>query len=516
MILRKIRIIISSIVILVFIAAFLFGDADYQYLPQLAGYTQFIPSLMRIFLIFGGITSVGFLVILLLTLIFGRVYCAAFCPLGILQDFFIFLRKRYLRQFFKIPRRLPDFNLLRYSTLALFLLTIAAGSTTLLNLLDPYSFFGRIVTQLIKPVYVFIRNRLVISFEFFDFYILEMKTYDAFVLLTFGVVFVSFVLLMLLTLAANRVFCNSFCPVGTLLGLLSRKAKFQFQIDQEECTACGVCARTCRTGCIDFRQKSIDPSRCVVCFDCLPVCPETGITYGRVKTPGDIKAVDYPRRKLVTGGAALIGSIIIGCSFRSPEKFILDYPDMKGIPPPGSLNFEHFTDMCSACHLCVSNCPTHVLKPAYLEYGLNGVMQPAMSYEKGYCSYECNLCTQICPTGAIIPLTLAEKKLVQMGKVVFKPEYCVVHVKQKDCGACGEVCPTHAVYMVREGKLNFPKTNQDLCTGCGGCEHVCPTTPKSIIVIPNRVHQQAKKPFSVPVESTQPAVKLNQDDEFPF
>jgi ferredoxin len=183
------------------------------------------------------------------------------------------------------------------------------------------------------------------------------------------------------------------------------------------------------------------------------------------------------------------------------------------VSPPGSLGLAHFTSRCTACHLCVSACPTRILTPSLFEYGIDGIFLPRMDYAHGTCTYDCVLCGEVCPSGAILPLPLEEKKLTQIGKAKFIKDECIVVTKKTDCGACSEHCPTKAVRMVAyEQGLVIPELNNDLCIGCGSCEHPCPTTPyKAIYVDANPVHLRAKKPET---RKLQPEPKA--ETEFPF
>jgi len=182
------------------------------------------------------------------------------------------------------------------------------------------------------------------------------------------------------------------------------------------------------------------------------------------------------------------------------------------VTPPGALGQARFNSICTACHLCVSACPTQVLQPNYFLYGLNGFLQPRMDYITSFCNFECTLCGEVCPTGAILPLIKEEKKLIQIGKSNFVKENCIVYTKNTACGACSEHCPTKAVNMVRyKDKLTIPEVNNKICVGCGACEYACPTDPKSIYVEGNPVHLTAEKPKDVKIEK-----KIDYKEEFPF
>lgn len=167
------------------------------------------------------------------------------------------------------------------------------------------------------------------------------------------------------------------------------------------------------------------------------------------------------------------------------------------ITPPGSISQEHFQAHCTSCHLCVSKCPSHVLKPAFMEYGLGGMMQPTVFFEKGFCNFDCTVCGDVCPNGAILPLTKEQKHLTQMGKVVFIEENCIVYRDGTSCGACSEHCPTQALSMIpfKDG-LTIPHIDTEICVGCGGCEYVCPARPFRAVYIEGNAVQQEAKPFT--------------------
>jgi formate hydrogenlyase subunit 6/NADH:ubiquinone oxidoreductase subunit I len=187
------------------------------------------------------------------------------------------------------------------------------------------------------------------------------------------------------------------------------------------------------------------------------------------------------------------------------------------VSPPGSGSIAHFTGTCTACHLCVSACPSRVLVPSFLEFGFLGLMQPRMNFRSGHCNYDCTICMNVCPSGALLPLQPEQKKLTQVGIAKFVKENCVVYTDHTDCGACSEHCPTKAVNMVPfpnpvNKRLVIPEVKPEYCVGCGGCEHACPTKPyKAIYVDGNPVHKEAKKPEVKKIEQ-----KADDGKDFPF
>jgi len=155
------------------------------------------------------------------------------------------------------------------------------------------------------------------------------------------------------------------------------------------------------------------------------------------------------------------------------------------LTPPGSLSARHFQQHCTGCQLCVAQCPNQVLRPST---GLLTLMQPTMSYERGYCRPECHRCSEVCPTGAIRPISLEEKSSTQIGHAVWVKKNCVVITDEVECGHCARVCPTGAIQMVPldaedEWSPRVPAVNEAVCIGCGACENLCPARPFSAIYV---------------------------------
>ena len=209
----------------------------------------------------------------------------------------------------------------------------------------------------------------------------------------------------------------------------------------------------------------------------------------------DDKVFSNTRRSFITTSAAIAGSVpLMSLAGNNSHEKYKESPDP--VTPPGSLSIERFKDLCTECHLCVVQCPTHILHPAGLKYGLGYMLKPYMSYENSYCNYSCTVCSDVCPTDAIKPITVEEKKITQVGIANFYKEICVVYTDENDCGACSEHCPSQAVHMVPyKGTLTIPQVEAELCVGCGGCESICPVRPvRAIVVISNPVHQTAQLP----------------------
>ncbi|MBN1378510.1 MAG: 4Fe-4S binding protein [Gammaproteobacteria bacterium] len=482
-------------------------------------YLQFVPSLLK-FIGTLSLAVLGFVLVILLTALYGRVYCSTICPLGLLQDL-VSLISRKLKKKKKYKYRKPK-NKIRYSLFAVTTVLFLSGSLSLLYMLDPFSIFGRLLTNVVRPLYLGLNNLASAGLESIGAYILNPENIaPANILVILFSIAIS-VLVIWMSFWHGRLYCNTICPVGTLLGLISRLSLFKIKFAEDLCTNCGECSIVCKTGCIDIKRKQIDFSRCVGCFNCIQSCPENGLTYrliGRGRPEQETKSVDQPLRRKVLSVA--IASIV---GYLSLDKYAFaanlikpkgqtNIPENKNFPvcPPGAIGIEHFMNSCTACHLCVSVCPTDVLQPSVFEYGILGFMQPTMDYAVNFCNYDCQKCSDVCPSGAILPLTQENKKLTQIGKVHFIQENCIVYTENTACGSCSEHCPTQAVHMVPYlNDLTIPEIDQNICIGCGACEYACPTRPyRAIFVDGNEIHQLAEKPEIKKIESV-------ESEDFPF
>lgn len=514
--LRRFRILFA---VLVFICFFiLFSDFKYlippKYINILLAF-QFIPSFLK-FYDLRTLISAGFAAILILTLLTGRTYCSFLCPLGIGQDIFSRIGGRIKKKFRRYGFKKP-FIVVRYSLLVATIIVSLIWGIYLLTLLDPYSVFGRFMTYFGKPAVIVINNFFAGILGKFDVYYLSHVHISGFKMLAYSIPVIFFLLVGALSLTKGRLYCNMICPVGTLLGLVSKVSILRIKFDETKCTRCGRCSVGCKSSCIDFLKHKIDLSRCVNCFNCINTCQDKALYYGIIGLKKKCVEPDPSRRKFVTGSLLILFGI--HQSVRAQDrtapipKKASTVRENRTLPvcPPGGVSIADFNGDCTACSLCISACPNGVLVPALLQYGVKGMMQPVMDYHKSFCTYNCTRCTEICPTNALHPLALEAKKLTQLGKTNFIKDNCIVKTEKTACGACSEACPTKAVYMIPyEGNLVIPETNTEICIGCGHCEFACPTTPyKAIFVDGNEIHQAAKKPENVQSEIKTPV-------EFPF
>jgi ferredoxin len=441
------------------------------------GCIQFIPAWLS-----RNALAMGFL--LICALLFGRVYCSFICPMGIFQDIASRCSKSKQKRFYK-----KNNPILRWSILAIFLVLFNLGYTIAVGLLDPYSAYGRIAVHIFKPVYLAMNNLLAYIFNHFGNYAFYRTEIAILSIFSLSVALFTFAIIGMLAWAKGRFYCNAVCPVGTVLGFMNKFSLFKIRIDGGRCASCGICEKKCKASCIDAKAKAIDYNRCVNCFNCISNCNKKAISFAVSKNnkPETQPAVDKSKRKfLLTGLTVAVAAPAVFAQTKENRQ--------NAISPPGAVSTEHLLKHCSSCHLCISKCPSKVLKPAFMEYGIAGMMMPVMHFEKGFCNFDCTVCTDVCPNNALTSLTVQQKHRLQVGRVVFEPELCVVHTEGTSCGACSEHCPTQAVKMLPyKNGLTVPFIDADLCVGCGGCEFICPVRPqRAIYVEGNKVHQQAK------------------------
>lgn len=491
--LRRLRVTLAAVFFTLITLLFLdFTGTLHTWLGWLAK-IQFLPALLAL--------NVGVVVALvLLTLVFGRIYCSVVCPLGVMQDVVSWISGRRKKRKFRFSYS-PEKRILRYGVLALFIIAFIAGIGSLVALLAPYSSYGRIAQNIFQPVYIFGNNLMAWAAERVDSYAFYSREVWLRSLLTFIIAAITLVGIGVLAWRNGRTYCNTICPVGTILSLMARFSWFKVKVDETKCNKCGLCSRSCKSACIDFKNSKIDYSRCVVCGDCIDKCRKKALSYthsspkkseeiDKAKTV-DQEVVNSARRSFLLGAAIATTSAVIAQEKKKVDGGLAEIEDKQApkrntpLTPPGSLSAQNMARHCTACQLCVAECPNDVLRPST---DIQKLMQPTMSYERGYCRPECNRCSEVCPAGAIKPIKHENKSSIQIGHAVWIKKNCVPITDGKECGNCARHCPAGAITMINSNPKDdtspkIPAVNTSRCIGCGACENLCPARPFSAIYV---------------------------------
>ena len=492
--LRKIRTIFAAVFFVLITLLFLdFTGTLHHWLSWMAK-IQFLPAVMALNL-------VVVIALVLLTLVFGRIYCSVICPLGVFQDVIArFNRKKNKYSYSKA------LSWLRYSMLGVMVVALVAGIGSIFQLLAPYSAYGRIATMIFQPIYKAGNNVLATLAERADSY----AFYHVEQIATFGAVLiiaiVTFVILAILAFRNGRTYCNTICPVGTVLSFLARFSFLKIHFDESKCKNCSMCSKNCKAACIDFKTHTVDYSRCVVCGNCIDKCKFGALSYSwssskssKTSNSSSSSPIDTSKRSFLIASALVSTAALAQKKEKLMDGGLAELEDKVAperqtpLTPPGSLSFQNFAQHCTGCQLCVSECPNHVLRPSN---DLMHLMLPEMSYEKGYCRPECTRCSEMCPAGAIKRIDHDEKSSIQIGHAVWIKKNCVPITDGVECGNCARHCPSGAIEMVPldendEESPMVPAINEAACIGCGACEYVCPSRPFSAIYVEG--HEVHKK-----------------------
>ncbi len=445
-----------------------------------------------------GLHIVIVVALLALTFLFGRLYCSVICPLGVSQDLIARVGRRGKKKPYSYS---PAKSILRYTILALVVVAAVVGVSAVVSLLDPYAAFGRIANNLLQPLWQLGNNALAFIAERVDSYAFYRTEVWIGSLPTFIVALLSLGVVSVLAWRGGRTYCNTICPVGTLLGVVSKYSIFGIKINSDKCNSCGLCAMNCKASCIDIKSGVVDTSRCVTCMNCVDICKRDAINYttkskvvekSAVKESPKKVSIDNSKRNMLTLSTSLLVATVLKAEEKSVDGGLATIEDKKipirntPILPPGAISRRNFSSKCTGCQLCVTACPNNVLRPAV---GLTNFMQPELSYERGFCRPECTKCSEVCPAGAIQKIDRAEKSSIQIGHAVWIEKNCVVLTDGVSCGNCAVVCPTGAIMMVKPkdsakyGKREIPVVNTSRCIGCGACENLCPARPFSAIYV---------------------------------
>ncbi len=508
--LRKIRIVLAAVMFVGITLLFLdFTGTLHTWLGWMAK-IQLLPAVMAL-------NVVVIVALAVLTLVFGRIYCSVICPLGILQDVLARLRRKKNKYSYS-----KEVRWLRYPMLVLGVGCWVLGVGSVVQLLAPYSAFGRIATMVLQPLWMLGNNVLGFLAERADsyaFYTVDVWMKSLPVLI---IALATLIVLAVLAWRGGRTYCNTICPVGTVLSFLARFSWLKIRFDEEKCRNCSMCSKNCKAACIDYKTHSVDYSRCVVCGNCIENCKFGALKYKASPSPskgGDVQIPDKPlsasssnqtsppseglgeasRRSFLVATALATTAAMAQKKEKLMDGGLAELEDKVAperqtpLTPPGSLSFDYYAKRCTGCQLCVSECPNGVLRPTT---DLMLLMLPEMSSERGYCRPECPRCSEVCPAGAIKLVDQAEKSSIQIGHAVFIQKNCVAVTDGVDCGNCERHCPTGAIELValREDDDEspwVPAVNEEACIGCGACEYVCPARPFSAIIVEgHEVHRK--------------------------
>ncbi len=482
--LRKIRITLGSVMFIGLSLLFLdFTGTLHQWLSWMAKVQALEAVLALNVAVIAGLA--------VLTFLFGRIYCSIICPLGVMQDVFGWLGKKSKKNRYTFSK---EYKWLRYGLLAIFIAGCLAGVGTIIELLAPYSAFGRICTMLLQPLWMLGNNALASIAEHYESYAFYGVDVWMKSLPVFFIALLTLIIIAILAWRNGRTYCNTICPVGTVLSFISRFSLLKIHFDEDKCKNCSLCTKNCKAACIDFKNHKVDYSRCVVCGDCIKSCKFGALSYSR-KTSGTSKtgttsdaSVDANKRSFLIA-TALVSTAALAQEKKHVDGGLADIIEKKAperktpIVPPGARSLKHMTQHCTGCQLCVSKCPNDVLRPSM---DITNLMQPVMSFEKGYCRPECTRCSEVCPAGAIKLIDKEEKSGIQIGHAVVYPDFCLSALGENECGNCARHCPVGAIKMVPsdpEDDLSpsVPAVIENACIGCGACEHLCPVRPLSAI-----------------------------------
>ena len=428
------------------------------------------------------------LLTVVVTLVFGRVWCGWFCPLGTLLEWLSLHPKRIIKRgSSNIEVKPPPESWRKLKGMLLLVLIFAAlvGNQSLI-FLDPITLLNRSLSTALFPALryaVFQTEAFLYHFpwlwdgldSFHQFFVYPLFQ-DVTVVFQHGLlIFVLFALVVGLNLLTERFWCRYLCPLGAIFGYLSKMALFQRRVSNQ-CSACGLCSARCPTGTIDAQNDyRSDPMECTVCYECFTACARQDISYRAQREKTEKYIYDISRRDAFYAFATALGSVALAglepIHKRAPEYLIR---------PPGSLK-NAFDSLCIRCGECVRVCPTQGLQPTLNEAGWQNIFTPHLVPRLGYCSYSCNACGEICPSGAIPSLAIAEKRSTAIGLAYINHDRCLPWAYATPCIVCEEACPLPEKAIRLEeailedgSSLQRPKVLLELCIGCGICEFQCP------------------------------------------
>lgn len=440
--------------------------------------------------------------LLIMTLFLGRIFCGFICPLGTIHHVVGWFKpalkgEHMVRANEKTPSQRVKYFLL---------ITVLVGAVIGLNvagLMDPISLLFRSLALAVFPAVAGGLQELFEVMANSDIKVLNLLSHGGEVVAAtlFGFGFKAYQtawfigLIFLATLFLNRIrprfWCRVLCPLGALLGVCSRFSILRLEKDQERCTNCKLCTKTCQGAASPRPGQDWESAECLLCFNCFSSCPEHALSFHLSwSSPRLNKGPDMGRRAVLAGLLAGISLPLLGRLDGQVHKVA----DPRLIRPPGSLPEKDFLTLCQRCGQCMKVCPTNVINPTLTEAGMAGFWTPHLIMTQGYCEYTCTLCGNVCPTGAIREFSVKEKieGPIKIGSVYIDRGRCLPWSGNGPCIVCEEHCPTSpkAIYFHKDmvtgpdGKrqlVQLPYVDLKTCVGCGICEYKCPVKGRPAI-----------------------------------
>ncbi len=478
------------------------------------------------------LSSFAVIILLILTALFGRFYCAVCCPMGIVQDVAAFVRHKIFRHKKNIKAtRSHYFKYLKYLSFGAFFTGLFFGEVIFVAWLEPYSIFGRFLNGINPSFYQYHATGMVQYLDSGEALNVENFALSKIYNITIIASIVMF-LLIFMSLMRRRFFCHNICPIGTLLGFFAKNPLFKLQIIPENCIQCKKCTVHCAgDNCLDIPNKKLNNSTCVMCMNCLNDCNSGAVTISlkrfaknsrkpkKIKNVSDIddKFTELNRRQFLTAiGCGIVvggtGALFAKNSDKTRVESLVE-KEIMPVMPPGAINLAEFKSKCIGCHRCVRACPSNVLQVSTFNYGgVSNMFLPYLDFDAGMCNDSCMECVKACPTKALEYLLPEKRKLLKIGTVKYNQNICVVETNHEACGACAEHCPTGAIEMVEfSDGLAIPNVQDEYCIGCGSCQNICPVLPLKALIVSGVAEQKI-----IPAKPERTTTKIVHEEEFPF
>ena len=419
--------------------------------------------------------------ILMVCVVIPRGFCGYVCPLGTVIDLFDWLIGRRVKKF-QVPGEGWWVHIKYY----------------LLTGILVCALFGVLISGVFAAIPIITRAALFIGEPLQSG---MMRRWDLVPAINAGhVISISlFIAILSLGFLRPRFWCKYVCPSGAVfsLGNLFRVTERKVE---SSCINCNKCVEICPFDAIkpDFTTRETD---CTMCQTCGGVCPTQAIKFVDRWNVVELKVENDPpthetaigRRgflSLAAGtAAAVVGGVGTALVTSASGARLESSPENLPVRPPGSVPEQEFLQMCIRCGECFKACPNNVLQAEGFQQGFEGLWAPLVNADWAGCESSCNACGQVCPTGAIRELPLAEKKVVRMGLAIVNQETCLPFAGKEDCDLCVVECNAAGYHAIEYQQVHTevdddgnpledsgflaPVVLADKCVGCGLCQTRC-------------------------------------------